>query len=165
MDVLADVQRWYNAQCDGDWEHSFGLSIQTLDNPGWSVTIDLTDTLLENQPFEPISLDDERGAWLTCCVGGSAFRGMGDPSQLSRILEVFLNWAKTIPDWLAIPELDEAAIQAAEDQDFLLLLGEEIGPELCRTVGCRHNRIAHSVFCRRHHFEAIKRRTYPPELT
>ena len=42
--MLERLQRWYLYRCDGDWEHSFGITIETLDNPGWMVTIDLQDT-------------------------------------------------------------------------------------------------------------------------
>jgi ribosomal protein L37E len=36
-DLLSKLSDWYAAQCDGDWEHEFGIHIGTLDNPGWSV--------------------------------------------------------------------------------------------------------------------------------
>ena len=160
MKILEDIQRWYAAQCDGDWEHNFGLSIQTMDNPGWSVKVNLEDTLLENLPFEAVYVGDGSGIWLSCHVKKCFFVGYGDPSQLSRILEIFLTWAKTVPDWLAIPELDEGVVQAAEDKVFWSLLGEEIGPELCRVAGCEHKRITLSVLCRQHHFESIKKRLY-----
>lgn len=44
MDTLQELQRWYRSQCNGDWEHSYGVKIDTLDNPGWSVTVELADT-------------------------------------------------------------------------------------------------------------------------
>ena len=37
-DELSWLQQWYSAHCDGEWEHGFGVTIATLDNPGWSVT-------------------------------------------------------------------------------------------------------------------------------
>jgi hypothetical protein len=51
---LEELQRWYEAQCDGDWEHEFGATIATLDNPGWTVDIDLERTPLEGRAFTPI---------------------------------------------------------------------------------------------------------------
>ena len=36
---LEALQHWYESQCDGDWEHEFGVKIGTLDNPGWMVDI------------------------------------------------------------------------------------------------------------------------------
>jgi hypothetical protein len=46
-DVWTWLQSWYVAQCNGDWEHSYGIAIDTLDNPGWSVTIDVARTALD----------------------------------------------------------------------------------------------------------------------
>jgi hypothetical protein len=42
--ALERLQRWYLGECNGDWEHSYGVRIDTLDNPGWIVTIDLHET-------------------------------------------------------------------------------------------------------------------------
>jgi immunity protein 53 of polymorphic toxin system len=41
-DTLRRFQNWYQAHCNGDWEHHAGVTIDTLDNPGWSVRIHLT---------------------------------------------------------------------------------------------------------------------------
>lgn len=46
------IQKWYQAQCNGDWEHSYGIIIETIDNPGWSITIDLETTELEGKTFK-----------------------------------------------------------------------------------------------------------------
>ncbi len=52
-DVLAELERWYLAQCDEEWEHIFGVVLDTLDNPGWRVSVDLVDTPLDNPPYDP----------------------------------------------------------------------------------------------------------------
>ena len=44
--VILQLQQWYEAQCNGDWEHHYGISIESQDNPGWRVEIDLKDTPL-----------------------------------------------------------------------------------------------------------------------
>jgi hypothetical protein len=66
MSVLADIQKWYASNCDGDWEHSFGIVIETLDNPGWSVTIDLKDTNLEGKTFETFQNEVSEEQWIHC---------------------------------------------------------------------------------------------------
>ena len=33
-DALYLLQRWYLERCDDGWEHSYGVRIDTLDNPG-----------------------------------------------------------------------------------------------------------------------------------
>lgn len=44
MNLIQELERWYIEQCNGDWEHEFGIKIDTLDNPGWMIKIDLADT-------------------------------------------------------------------------------------------------------------------------
>lgn len=40
-DLLKWLEDWYQSNCDDDWEHGFGVTIESLDNPGWSLTADL----------------------------------------------------------------------------------------------------------------------------
>ena len=94
---LAELQSWYDAQCDGDWEHEYGVRIETLDNPGWSVEIDVADTALDGREFSPVEdLAPER-EWMRCTVSEGQFRGAGGPPMLGRILRAFLDWAREAP--------------------------------------------------------------------
>jgi hypothetical protein len=52
---LRKLQLWYSKQCDGSWEHHYGVSIDTLDNPGWTVVVDLTGTDLQSMQMESIT--------------------------------------------------------------------------------------------------------------
>lgn len=89
---LVKLQRWYSAQCDGDWEHQLGINIDTLDNPGWTVKINLKDTPLETTEFSEVcNLDDER-EWVHCRVIEGEFRGAGGPHMLGAIIEIFVQW-------------------------------------------------------------------------
>jgi hypothetical protein len=90
MDSLQRLQSWFASQCDGEWEHSFGVQIDTLDNPGWSVTIDLADT-----PWADLSmpsLDAERTPtdWVHVKVSAGKFSAAGGPYNLSEIVDHFL---------------------------------------------------------------------------
>ena len=97
MNVLQELQHWYAAQCDGDWEHGYGLKIDTLDNPGWHVTINLNCTPLASKVFPEVkSIEDERD-WIHCSVRNSTFEGHGGPLMLEEILRVFLSWAREEP--------------------------------------------------------------------
>jgi hypothetical protein len=84
MEPLARLQAWYAAQCDGDWEHQHGVRIETLDNPGWLVTVELAGTQLEGRPFadvaEGVGYDAHPDAarWVHCVVRDGAWRGSGD---------------------------------------------------------------------------------------
>jgi len=93
MSVLRELQNWYESQCDEDWEHHFGISIGTLDNPGWMVTVDLSGTDLETETFQMIEDLRPDGAWIKCWVEGGKFNGAGGPQKLEEILTTFLRWA------------------------------------------------------------------------
>ena len=36
--LLKVLQHWYQSKCDGTGEHMYGVEIDTLDNPGWTVS-------------------------------------------------------------------------------------------------------------------------------
>ena len=100
MNALTRLQRWYHSQCNGDWEHTYGVKIDTLDNPGWWVKIQLTGTDREGKTFDAIQKgmqDNGHPAerdWICCSVKGNLFDGAGDPSKLDLILQTFLDWSE-----------------------------------------------------------------------
>ena len=91
---LVELQRWYAAQCNGEWEHRWGVHIDTLDNPGWRLKIDLTDTALEQRPF--VTTEERSGhetQWVRCWIAEGAFQAAGGAFQLQRMIRIFLDWA------------------------------------------------------------------------
>lgn len=98
--ALSRVQSWYARQCNGEWEHHHGVSVQSCDNPGWWVKIDLKGTQLANRSFERVTenVDAEGwprgGLWLDCSVADGVWSGAGDETKLEQILEMFLSWAE-----------------------------------------------------------------------
>lgn len=92
---IALLEEWYMAQCNGVWEHRYGITIETIDNPGWSVSIDLADTELQGKPFVPVERMASESSWLHCRVEEHTFRGHGDPHSLDEILRVFTDWASS----------------------------------------------------------------------
>ena len=103
MDLLQALQEWYARHCDGEWEHRYGITIETCDNPGWRVQVDLTGTELQKRTFRPIVVNvDESGfqqqdRWLHCCIDDGVWRGAGDETRLSVILRAFVDWAAGRP--------------------------------------------------------------------
>jgi len=93
MDTLHELQRWYHSQCNGDWEHGHGVRIDTLDNPGWSVTIDLGETDLAGRSFQEVKRLEPEAAWISCQIVDDKFEGHGGPLMLEEILRTFLAWA------------------------------------------------------------------------
>ncbi|RFM25827.1 hypothetical protein DXN05_22980 [Deminuibacter soli] len=77
------------SQCDGDWEHEYGIKTETTDNPGWSVTIDLADTAWENLEFDWILIEIDDNNWYGYKVKNKKFFGTGDLNKLELLLEKF----------------------------------------------------------------------------
>lgn len=95
MDVLDRLERWYEAQCDGDWEHGFGPQISTIDNPGWRLKVDLHGTDCDGRILEPVENNyDHDTEWWRCWTEGNEFHGAGGPRKLRAILETFRAWVE-----------------------------------------------------------------------
>jgi hypothetical protein len=98
-DLLQALQNWYASHCDGEWEHSFGIKIETCDNPGWLVQIDLKGTALQARLFDPIAEQVDASGfqqgdrWVHCHIKDGVWQGAGDETKLSVILRAFLDWA------------------------------------------------------------------------
>lgn len=93
MDILIWLENWFLQNCDIDWEHSYGLRIATLDNPGWSVEISLNETNLEEKEYPKTIIERSNNDWIHCFVEENTFKGYGGPNNLREILEIFKNWA------------------------------------------------------------------------
>ncbi|MGW6562462.1 immunity 53 family protein [Streptomyces hydrogenans] len=91
--VLDWLQGWYATQCDEDWEHEWGVKIETLDNPGWAVRIDLEETDLEEHAFPRLDIERGKDDWLMAWTSDMAFRAACGPGNLTEVLGFFRRWA------------------------------------------------------------------------
>lgn len=81
------LQQWYCDHCDGEWEHSYGIDIATLDNPGWQVKIsgidDGSSLLIEREG---------ENDWLRINADAFLFEGYGGAANLTEILAYAVRW-------------------------------------------------------------------------
>jgi hypothetical protein len=89
MSPLAALVHWYESQCDGDWEHEYGVRLASLDNPGWTLEVDLLETAVEGRTMPKRRTDDDRGRWLIAWSDGEVFRASCDPASLEEMLLLF----------------------------------------------------------------------------
>ena len=88
--ILEWLQQWYVEQCDGEWEHCKGIVIDTLDNPGWRVSIDFPTISARS---DEIVVDDRNASgWILCRVEGNSFRGFCAPQSLEPVLTEFKSY-------------------------------------------------------------------------
>ena len=98
------LMEWYLRQCDGDWEHSYGIEIGTLDNPGWSLKIDLDETTLAGRAFARVQhgvpaddLDEwqRTGSWWVADVKKHKFEAACGPLDLPSVIQLFREWVES----------------------------------------------------------------------
>lgn len=95
MTTLERLQRWYRSMCNGDWEHTYGVFISNIDNPGWRLRVELADTYLLDASFESIQVQrEDEDDWYVCQKKGEEFIGSGGPGNLDEVIQVFLDWAE-----------------------------------------------------------------------
>lgn len=97
-DPIQIITKWYVKQClqasrrsrtTPIWDPHPIISIITIDNPGWSVGIQLTGTDLEGIAMQKIKIDRGDDDWYFCYISDNEFCGVGDMHKLSIILDHF----------------------------------------------------------------------------
>lgn len=92
---FATLNAWYRSQCNDEWEHQHGVRLETLDNPGWLLIVDLIHTDLQGRPMDEIvegctsSGEPVSPRWIHFTVKDNQFRGACDPTQVERLFWVF----------------------------------------------------------------------------
>lgn len=86
------LQDWYVSQCNGMWEHSYGIEIVNIDNPGWRVKIN--GATLKNKLNIDVDRDDLD--WIKVNATDSEFVAYGAPKNLNEILLIAKSWIENI---------------------------------------------------------------------
>lgn len=83
------LQNWYKSNCDGDWEHENLVRIQSLDNPGWLLEIEMMNisSKLSIKKWELFEVSEEN--WLGYDVEEHKFTASGDPTKLEALIMIF----------------------------------------------------------------------------
>ncbi len=89
--ILEWLGDWYRANCNGDWEHNYGITIETVDNPGWSITIDVSETIFEVKPTPWVFVENSDNDWYGYKVLDGKFEASGDPSKIEFLFNLFRN--------------------------------------------------------------------------
>ncbi len=86
------LEKWYQSRCDGEWEHSYGVTIESLDNPGWTVTIDLSDTPKSGATLERQTIERSEHDWVQYSIKKNKFEIACGPLNLTESIELFVRW-------------------------------------------------------------------------
>ena len=93
-DNLEWLEDWYQRQCDGDWEHTQGIRLESLRRRGWRLTISLEGTSAENIAPNRLNFGTSGEEWIDCSICEARFEGAGDPRRLEQIIGVFRKWVE-----------------------------------------------------------------------
>jgi hypothetical protein len=91
---LERMAAWFLKRCDGDWEHGPGVRIATLDNPGWSLHVNMTDTPMERACMSTTDIDRSKDDWVYCELKEGLFLGRCGPLNLTEMFAIFLAFAE-----------------------------------------------------------------------
>ncbi|EMO32648.1 hypothetical protein LEP1GSC175_3401 [Leptospira santarosai str. HAI821] len=83
------LMEWYQFQCDGDWEHEYGIEINTNGDRGWQVKIEVSFTELDGVVINHTLIQQGLNDWYSFSLKDGKFLAEGDPKELSIILEKF----------------------------------------------------------------------------
>lgn len=87
--ILNWISTWFGSHCNGDWEHENQIKISTLDNPGWSVEIDLIGTELNHLDLTGKSVEVNDDDWYDYKIEKGKFLGYSDIGKLEFLLTAF----------------------------------------------------------------------------
>lgn len=90
MSIIGVLQDWYESICGGSI--CTGIQIETMDNSGWRVSIDLFDTVYENKNLNSVHIKKSDRNWFECSKENGIFKGCGGIQNLEDILDMFYSW-------------------------------------------------------------------------
>ena len=99
MNNLEWLQWYYFDLCNGDWEHTYGIRIEAVEE-GWTLNIDITDTIFQDFEYNGIKKENYH-----CWVENRVFKGRGSKNTLDLMIGEFRQWMQQINTILGYEEL------------------------------------------------------------
>ncbi|MCW6653757.1 immunity 53 family protein [Aerococcaceae bacterium NML210727] len=91
IEGLNYLQEWYTFECDGFWEHLYGVSGEINAEGHCLMSIDLDETYWDEEPFETIG----DVATFQCRKEGPKFIGEGKLEHVGIFLQTFKDWIES----------------------------------------------------------------------
>ena len=87
--ILEWLGSWYQAKCNGDWEHNCGIMIETIDNPGWHISIDTEEAMTKLKSIPWVFVENQVDDWYGYKIQDGKFEASGDPSKIEFLINLF----------------------------------------------------------------------------
>lgn len=89
------LQLWYHSQCDGDWEHQYGVTMTLKKSEEWEFDIDLTYTEMQGIHLSDAEQSDPEGGWLRWRSDGWHFRAECSRKNVIAVIAEFRTWVES----------------------------------------------------------------------
>ena len=141
------------------------LNLQTPADLGIPESDEVSDAELDPPDFS------ERGLEVTidaetvddCIKFADELAGSADNEAAATVIRYYIRF-DAWPESLDAPDPPPAAeLILRQNKEFMDLLGPERRKVQCKNKNCGRGAVEGSVFCRRHHFENVKRISFPIE--
>jgi hypothetical protein len=86
------LEEWYRQRYNGDWEHAWGIKIETLDNPGWKIKINLNETRVEDKTLQRVRIQRSEDDWIDYRAEKRTFHAGCGPLNLCETIRIFVDW-------------------------------------------------------------------------
>jgi hypothetical protein len=90
--ALVWLQRWFADACDGEWERTRGVHVDQLDNPGWTLKIDLTGTRWAGRTTARQLVERDEHSWLGIKSTRDVYEAVCGPLDLVWAIDSFREW-------------------------------------------------------------------------
>lgn len=171
MTTMAQViQRIRNREADReDWLYITGDAAELALDPeadlGYPEFDEDTDEEIDPPGFaerglrstiDMVTLDD-------CIEAADQLAGTKDDAAALDVIRYYIRF-DAWPNMLNAPDPPPPEVTLLRlDREFVENLGAEDNARSCNKEGCDRGVVSLSVFCRRHHFESVRKRPYPFE--
>ena len=85
-------EKWFTARCDGEWEQHYGVRIDSLDNPGWTLEIDLEGTPAQSRCLARTMIQRGENDWIHYWVERKRFQARVGIGNLDEAIRIFVDW-------------------------------------------------------------------------
>lgn len=98
MGLLNWLQDWYIQECiiNNNYNSDEIINIDTIDNPGWHIRINLKGIKSTRKILDEINVDNGDDDWVFIKMNSGVFEGVGDKNKLVYILQFFKAWCQNI---------------------------------------------------------------------
>lgn len=100
--ALTELGRWLAVQAPAYQATAGRVHIDTLDNPGWSLEVELDGSDLAGRLLPMVEFNRTETDWCHCFTRDGKFMAFGGPGNLSEIIGRFIAWTQERPEATAL---------------------------------------------------------------